>query len=157
MIHVNDEKKIMIQYKQKVTTTNKKYGYKEITIPSDVYNLWLQQYDNEDFKEVSIITITAQTLKEEKTIITPCQSIQQEDLTRIIQDDDMTYKITTLRLRINKSRKQTKGKIKQKTTMSLKDTVNIIDDSVVFCIDPYQHDIQSDCSGLCFVRGLYVK
>jgi hypothetical protein len=55
MIIIEDNK-ILLEYKQHATTKNKKYNYKEVTIPSDIYHYWTQLNDNQPVHEVTMYT-----------------------------------------------------------------------------------------------------
>ena len=151
MIILNEENQILLEYKQKPTTKNKKYNYKELTIPSDLYNLWVLRNNNQPVQSATLITVMNKN--SQQSYITP----QPEDKVQITQQQDSPeHYTTTLKIRINKSKPDKNGKQKQKATMTINKNVQLVDNMVTFIIDPHQEDFGAGHTGLCNVEGLVV-
>lgn len=148
MIQLTNFNTIILKYNQKITIKNKKYGYKELTIPSDIYQYWTQRY-NQPVTEVTLITLFDGETNQ--TYITPEQNITTEDIQPFEH-----FSSATLKIRINKMKKTTMGKQKQKATMSLNKKIHIFDYEVSFILNPSQTDFSTDVAGRCKILGIEV-
>lgn len=160
MIIFNEDNQILLEYQQHATIKNKERNYKELTIPSDIYKLWVQRNNDQPVKEAALITIfedgtvtsyitpvTAAAIVEGNHIITPTGEHK-------ISNNCLT---TTLKIRINKSRPNKAGKQKQKATMTITKAVMLQHDDVKFILDPNTFDFGSNYHGLCSVEGIVVN
>ncbi len=150
MIKLNEDNQILLEYQQHATIKNKKYNYKELTIPSDIYNLWVQFNNNQPVQEAALTTITEETSV--TTYITPIIAAATNH--PLISDENTTVK---LKIRINKSKPNKSGKHKQKATMTITKQVTLLTDDVTFILDPYNLNFGTKYSGLCTVEGMIIN
>lgn len=149
MIVINENNQLLLQYQQHATIKNKKYNYKELTIPSDIYNYWTQRH-NKTINEVTLITTAIAGATTYITPETPTpKALQQLNIEK--------YSITQLKIRLNKTRPNKEGKQKQKATMTINKEVTLLADDIIFTLNPNVNDFNSSVAGLCTVEGIIVN
>lgn len=151
MIILTSEGTILLKYPQKVLTKNKKYNYKEVTIPSDIYQLWTQQSGTEP-KAVTLLTIqpTITEGTQPTNYLLLKDHVTKQDVTTIFGNSNWTkYSQQQLTVRINRNKKSQK----HKATMSLNKGITILADDLLFIVDPNSQCL-SGHYGLTSVEGL---
>lgn len=161
MITLTSKGTILLKYQQKVLTKNKKYNYKEVTIPSDIYQLWTQQAGTEP-KTVTLLTIIPNEEHEtqHKNFLVLKDHVTKEDVNTISGNKNTIsgnnnwnkYSQQQLTVRINRNKKSQK----QKATMSLNKGVNIMAAELVFIVDPNMQCLTGQF-GVTSVEGLSCK
>jgi hypothetical protein len=155
MFVIGADKKLTITYPQKLLTKNKKYNYKEVTIPSDLYQLWTHQLGVAP-KEVTLVTPET---SDPVTFIVLQKDITHEDFRKLCETVGRPateiFNQCTLKIRINKSKPNKEGKQKQKATMSINKCITINSQNITFVVDPCKPSLLGSY-GLTTVEGLCV-
>ncbi len=160
MIKLNEDNEILLEYQQHATIKNKERNYKELTIPSDIYKLWVQRNNDQPVKEAALITIFEDgTVTSYITPVTAAATVEGNHIITPIGEHKISNNCltTTLKIRINKSRPNKSGKQKQKATMTITKAVMLQHDDVKFILDPNTFDFGSNYHGLCSVEGIVVN